>query len=157
MNNITIRPATLEDLPILYEFEQGIIKAERPFDPTLKSGHINYYDLKALTESDQAEVVVAEVAGEVVASGYAHIQNGKDFQSHDQFAYLGFMFVKPDNRGKGIITQILDELKSWSQSRGINEIRLEVYHDNEPAVRAYEKAGFKKHMVEMRLSIDNKS
>ncbi|MEP5362481.1 MAG: GNAT family N-acetyltransferase [Reichenbachiella sp.] len=154
MNNITIRPATLEDLPILYEFEQGIIQAERPFDPTLKSGHINYYDLKALTESDQAEVLVAEVAGEVVASGYAHIKDGKDFQSHDQFAYLGFMFVKPDHRGQGIITQILDELKSWSQSRGINEIRLEVYDDNEPAVRAYEKAGFKKHLVEMRMSIN---
>ncbi|MEP3386983.1 MAG: GNAT family N-acetyltransferase [Reichenbachiella sp.] len=154
MNNITIRPATLEDLPILYEFEQGIIQAERPFDPTLKSGHINYYGLKALTESDQAEVLVAEVAGEVVASGYAHIKDGKDFQSHDQFAYLGFMFVKPDHRGQGIITQILDELKSWSQSRGINEIRLEVYDDNEPAVRAYEKAGFKKHLVEMRMSIN---
>ncbi|WP_456460449.1 GNAT family N-acetyltransferase [Reichenbachiella sp.] len=154
MNNITIRPATLEDLPILYEFEQGIIQAERPFDPTLKSGHINYYDLKALTESDQAEVLVAEVAGEVVASGYAHIKDGKDFQSHDQFAYLGFMFVKPDHRGQGIITQILNELKSWSQSRGINEIRLEVYNDNDPAVRAYEKAGFKKHLVEMRMSIN---
>ncbi|MDW3212088.1 MAG: GNAT family N-acetyltransferase [Reichenbachiella sp.] len=154
MNNITIRPATLEDLPILYEFEQGIIQAERPFDPTLKSGHINYYDLKALTESDQAEVLVAEVAGEVVASGYAHIKDGKDFQSHKKFAYLGFMFVKPDHRGQGIITQILDELKSWSQSRGINEIRLEVYDDNEPAVRAYEKAGFKKHLVEMRMSIN---
>lgn len=154
MNNITIRPATLEDLPILYEFEQGIIQAERPFDPTLKSGHINYYDLKALTESDQAEVVVAEVAGEVVASGYAHIKDGKDFQSHNQFAYLGFMFVKPDHRGQGIITQILDELKSWSQSRGINEIRLEVYNDSDPAVRAYEKAGFKKHLVEMRMSIN---
>ncbi|WP_420582364.1 GNAT family N-acetyltransferase [Reichenbachiella sp.] len=153
MKNISIRPATQSDLPILYEFEQGIIKAERPFDPTLKADPINYYDLKELVESDRASVVVAEDQGKIVASGYANIIEAKDFFKHARYAYLGFMFVMPDYRGKGLISQILDELKSWSKALGINEIRLEVYDDNDPAVRAYEKAGFKKHMVEMRMSI----
>lgn len=154
MKNISIRPATLEDLPILYDFEQGIITAERPFDPTLKPGHINYYDLKALIESDLASVILAEDRGQIVASGYAKILGASEFLAHDSYAYLGFMFVKPEFRGKGIITDILDELKSWSKSKGISEVRLEVYDDNDPAIRAYEKAGFKKHMVEMRLLND---
>ncbi|WP_422361376.1 GNAT family N-acetyltransferase [Reichenbachiella sp.] len=157
MSSISIRPATQEDLPILHEFEQGIITAERPFDPTLKPDPINYYDLKALVESDRASVIVAEDQGQLVASGYANIVEAKDFYKHTRYAYLGFMFVKPDYRGKGIITQILDELKSWSKAKGINEIRLEVYSENDPAVRAYEKAGFKKHMVEMRMDISRKS
>ena len=154
MSSISIRPATQEDLPLLYEFEQGIITAERPFDPTLKPDPINYYDLKALAESDQASVIVAEDQEQIVASGYAKILEAQDFLKHSKYAYLGFMFVKPAYRGKGIITQILDELKSWSRTQGINEIRLEVYDDNDSAIRAYEKAGFKKHMVEMRMSID---
>ena len=34
---ITIRKATTEDLSILYEFEQGVLHAERPMDKTLTS------------------------------------------------------------------------------------------------------------------------
>ena len=33
---ITIRKATIEDLPVLLEFEQGVLRAERPMDRTLK-------------------------------------------------------------------------------------------------------------------------
>jgi hypothetical protein len=36
MSTINIREAKLEDLNILLEFEQGIITAERPYDPTLQ-------------------------------------------------------------------------------------------------------------------------
>jgi hypothetical protein len=40
MSTINIREE-LEDLNILLEFEQGII-TERPYDPTLQEGKINY-------------------------------------------------------------------------------------------------------------------
>jgi len=33
---ISIRKATTEDLPVLFEFEQGVLRAERPMDGTLK-------------------------------------------------------------------------------------------------------------------------
>ena len=42
------RKATLDDLPVLLRFEQGIIEAERPMDPTLKESHITYYDISLL-------------------------------------------------------------------------------------------------------------
>ncbi len=151
MTEIKFRPATLEDLPVLYDFEQGIVSAERPFDPTLKPGHINYYDLKELILADDAEVIVATFEDEIVGSGYAKIKKGEDFQNHDLYAYLGFMFVKPEHRGKGVVSNLIEVLKSWANSRNLTEIRLQVYEDNHPAVRAYEKAGFKKYMVEMRI------
>jgi hypothetical protein len=47
MSTINIREAELEDLNILLEFEQGIITAERPYDPT-KEGKINYYDIRKM-------------------------------------------------------------------------------------------------------------
>lgn len=155
MNAVTLRPATYSDLSTLYEFEQGIISAERPFDPTLKPDPINYYDLKALIESDQAQVLVAELDGEVVASGYANLLAAKEYSKHEKYAHLGFMFVKPEHRGKGVIKQILDELKLWSLSQGTDEIRLEVYNDNTPALQAYEKAGFKRHLIEMRMDVSS--
>lgn len=46
MNLIYIRKAQLSDLATLLEFEQGIITAERPYDPTLKEEKIHYYDIE---------------------------------------------------------------------------------------------------------------
>lgn len=154
MSSIQFRTATVEDLPILLQFEQGIITAERPFDPTLKPDPISYYDLKALIISDESEVVVAVNNDEIAASGYAKILKGKSYHNHDHYAYLGFMFVRPEYRGKGIIQGIVEELKIWSLENNLNEIRLEVYDDNDAAIRAYEKSNFKKHMIEMRMLIE---
>lgn len=154
MNPIITRSATLTDLPTLLKFEQGIVSAERPFDPTLKAGEIHYYDLQALVLSAEAEVIVAEAGTEIIASGYAQIRQGKDYQKHEHFAYLGFMYVKPEFRGRGVNKMVLDALTQWIKNQGIREIRLEVYAKNETAKRAYEKAGFTPNLLEMRLDLD---
>lgn len=154
MTQINTRPATLADLDTLLQFEQGIVAAERPFDPTLKAGEIHYYDLAALILSPEAEVIVAEVANEIVGSGYAQIRPGKDYNKHERFAYLGFMYVKPAFRGQGINGLVLDALVAWSKSQGIAEIRLEVYAENTGAKRAYEKAGFTPNLLEMRMNLE---
>ena len=146
-----LRPAILSDLQVLLSFEQGIIATERPFDPTLKQGEIHYYDIGELIMSDQAEVLVVEYNGEVIGSGYAKILPAKDYLDHTQYSYLGFMYVKETHRSKGVNKMILDGLIAWSDSKGIKEIKLQVYDDNEPAMKAYIKSGFKKHLVEMRL------
>lgn len=154
MKNLIVRPAQKDEIDTLIEFEQGIVAAERPFDSTLKEGEIHYYDLIHLIESPIAEVVVAEMDGELVGSGYALIKEAKPYQKHTHYAYLGFMYVKPEYRGQGINKAILDALKQWAISKNIKEIRLEVYDENLVAKKAYEKAGFKGNLLEMRLELD---
>jgi len=151
MKKPTIRTATISDLPRLLEFEQGIIEAERPYDPTLDDDPISYYDLKELINLDTAEVVVAEVDGSIVSSGYAKIKKARHYLDHQYYCYLGFMFTLPSYRGYGINKAIVRKLTAWANTRGLQEIRLTVYEDNVSAIRAYEKVGFKKHMIEMRL------
>ncbi len=63
------------------------------------------------------------------------------------------MYVDPAYRGKSVNQQIIETLKQWALGRGITEMRLDVYYDNAPALKAYEKVGFKKHMIEMRMRI----
>lgn len=151
MEKFKIRPATLEDLKILLAFEQGVIEAERPFDPTLAEDPITYYDMIELIRSDQAEVVVATFKNEIIASGYARVKKARSYLNHEEYAYLGFMYTHPDFRGKGINKMVIDALKQWSDSKGLREIRLTVYEENLGAIKAYEKVGFKKHIIEMRL------
>lgn len=151
MDNFTVRSAKIEDLEILLNFEQGIIKAERPYDPSLAKGPITYYDLKELVFSDKTEVVVVTYNSKLVASGYAQIRKGKPYLDHELYAYLGFMYTHPDFRGKGINKKVVDALVKWSKSKDVKEVRLTVYEENLGAIKAYEKVGFKKHLIEMRI------
>ena len=153
MSEIKFRKAVIKDLPILYSFEQGIIKAERPFDSTLKSGDINYYDIKEMIQSDDTEVLVALVEGELVASSYIKIKKAEPFLNHTYYGYIGFMYVKPSYRGKGISTKMIEELTAWARKKNLHEIRLDVYDKNQAAINAYQKSGLEKHMVEMRKKI----
>jgi GNAT superfamily N-acetyltransferase len=154
MDRIIIRKAVAADLDTLFEFEQGIITTERPFDNTLKEGEIHYYDLAAMIAADNIQLLVAQCGDEVVGSGYARIENVKNYLKHSKHAYLGFMYVKPTFRGKGVNKMILDGLKSWCREKKITEMRLEVYEENADAVKAYEKAGFKPLLTWMRMGLN---
>ncbi len=153
--NIQIRKASLDDLEQLLVFERDLIKTERPFDPTVKPDPVNYYDLKAMLTDQHIEMVVAEINNKVIASGYARIDKAKTYSKHSHQAYLGFMYVLPEYRGRGINKKIMDVLKDWAAGQKITEFRLEVYNDNVTAIKAYEKFGFTKYFLEMRLSLDD--
>ena len=154
MDQIIIRPAIINDLQTLLRFEQGIVATERPFDSTLKPGHINYYDIAYMIEAPHIEVVVAELDGELIGSGYARIEDTKKlYLNHRQYAYLGFMYVEEQYRGKGVNKLIIEALKHWAIQQNITELQLEVYDENQSAVKAYEKFGFEKLLVQMRMGI----
>ncbi|KIO77287.1 acetyltransferase [Pedobacter lusitanus] len=153
MEQIIIRKAALSDLDILLQFEQGVVEAERPFNPTLNITGVNYYNIYELITAPHIEMLVAVSGDEVVGSGYARIENAKPYLKFDRYAYLGFMYVAPSHRGKGVNKAILAGLTSWSKAQGITELRLEVYLENDIAVKAYEKAGFTKLYAQMRREI----
>jgi ribosomal protein S18 acetylase RimI-like enzyme len=63
------------------------------------------------------------------------------------------MYVRTEHRGKGVNQKILDALLDWARESGLTEVRLEVYNENQPAVRAYDKAGFTANLLEMRMEL----
>jgi GNAT superfamily N-acetyltransferase len=153
MTPLKIRKAILDDLNTLLEFEQGIIAAERLYDPTLKEGTISYYNIEKMILATDVEVLVAEIDELIVGSGYARIAAAKPYLNHENYAYLGFMFTHSEYRGQGINSKIIEELKNWCNSLDIYELRLDVYSDNPSAIKAYEKVGFKKHLINMRAGL----
>lgn len=150
-----VRKATLEDVPVLLEFEQGLIKAERPMDPTIKDGKISYYDVTEFIKNEDSELFVAVLGNEIVASGYAKIKPDRHYLKHTKQGYLGFMFVPEVHRGKGYNKLIMDALINWCKDRKVFEIRLDVYDVNHAAIRAYEKVGLRKHLITMRMNLND--
>jgi GNAT superfamily N-acetyltransferase len=147
---IKIRKATLGDLPILLEFEQQLIKVERPMDISLEQQKkIIYYDIGAFIKSKKAAVFVAVADNEIIGSGYGLIKNNDSKFKHATYGYVGFIFVLEKYRGKGTSSLILDQIFNWFKTKNIIETRLQVYQENPSAIKAYEKVGFEKNLIEM--------
>lgn len=153
MPSLLTRKAIQSDLPALLLFEQGVINAERPFDKDIKPDPVHYYDIEELINASHIELIVAEMDGEVIGCGYARIEKSKHFLRFPLHAYLGFMYVDPAHRGKGVNKKIIEALKQWAVSQNIAELRLDVYEGNLQAIQAYEKAGFSKQLINMRMDI----
>ena len=153
IKDVIVRKATLDDYNALLQFEQQLISAERPFDPTLRRELIHYYDIKELIMSSNTCLAVAAREEQLIGCGYARIDMARPWLKHERFSYLGFMYTVPEFRGQGVNYRIMESLKAWSVSRGIAEMRLEVYAGNIMAQKAYEKAGFSSHMIQMRVDL----
>ena len=146
-----IREATAADLPILLDFEQALIAYERPFAPNLRKEKISYYDLSAYIKATDIRVVVAEIDGQLVGSGYALIKENKAYKAPQFYVYLGFMYVVSEYRGQGINSQIMKDLIDWGKTQGYTEFQLDVYAENESALKAYAKAGLVPEILTMRI------
>ncbi len=148
-----LRVAQPEDLPILLEFEQGVVEEERPCNDSIKKTNVKYYDLNGLLADPNTSVQLAEQDGRVVGCGYVQLRPSQAAFAHDKHAYLGFMYVEPDVRGQGVNKMLIESLISWSRDRGVYDFYLDVYVENRAAIRAYEKVGFTSIQLEMKLNL----
>ncbi len=155
LDHIIIQEAALEDIHTLKQFEQEVIKYERPFAPNLKEDPITYYNLENLIKCKDTQVLVAIIDHTIVGSGYASIEKSAIYKKPDQYAYLGFMYVAPNHRGKGINGKLTQQLIDWATSRNISEIQLDVYANNTSAINAYNKVGFIPDLLKMRLNTNH--
>ncbi|MEM6769344.1 MAG: GNAT family N-acetyltransferase [Bacteroidota bacterium] len=119
---ITTRPATTADVPELLAFEQGIIAFERPYNPTLAPDPISYYDVAAMVEDPDIEVIVAVDGELIVGSGYAKTIIASEYLSPRKQAFLGFMYVRPEYRGRGINKLVIDDLLDWARTHELSEV-----------------------------------
>ncbi|WP_445359639.1 GNAT family N-acetyltransferase [Microbulbifer sp. ANSA005] len=150
---LNFRTALIEDLPDLLKLEQCLIEAERPYNSSIKAESAFYYDMEKLILSDDSHLLVVEIEGEVIGTGYAQIRSSKISLVHERHAYLGFMYVSPAHRGKGINSKLIEKLITWGKKNGVQDFYLDVYSQNSSAIKAYEKVGFQPSLMEMKLNL----
>ena len=64
--------------------------AERPYDPTLRQGELQYLELETLLADPATYLVVVVVAGQVVGSGFARLEAAKPYLRRDRLRRAGF-------------------------------------------------------------------
>ena len=69
---------------------------------------------------------------------------------------IGFVFdlwVKPEHRGRGVASFLLDRAFAWCRLRGYSKLKLEVATGNPEARALYERRGFTAERVSMGATV----
>jgi L-amino acid N-acyltransferase YncA len=134
-----VRKANLNDLEKIVEFivaeakdAEGISKSPSKILNGVKTGIENpniarYWVLKNEKEDLVGCVSVVKEWSDWNCAFYWWIQS---------------IYIRPSYRGKGLMEELLQEVKHAAKHEDAIELRLYVHRDNKRAIRAYQKAGF---------------
>ncbi len=124
-----LRRATREDLPRLVRLEASCFAAY-----SLKKRQLHH-----LLSTPTAICLVIEGESRILAEGIALIRHHKRGISGRIYS----LAVDPSARGRGLGQSILVGLLAQLAERGACRVYLEVEQDNAPAIRLYERLGFR--------------
>lgn len=125
MDNVKIYAMSISDLE---EFSEKLLI---DFD-----NFWSFQNIKSELENENSKCIVAKIENEIV--GFASIWKAVSD------IHITNIIVRKDLRLHGIGKLLLEKLIEISKLEDINSITLEVNYKNNPAIKLYEKYGFKK-------------
>ena len=137
--NFQIRPARVEDVPIILQLIRDLATYERAPDE-VSATEEKLVDV-LFGERPAAQVLLAFEAESPV--GFAlYFYNFSTWLGRPGL-YLEDLFVKPEKRGKGYGRALLVELAKIARDRGCGRMEWAVLNWNEPAIKFYRTLGAK--------------
>src|SRR6266550_7909705 len=138
-NNFEIRPARVEDVPLILELIRDLATYERaPKEVTATEEQLVTV---LFGEKPVAEVLLAFEGKSPV--GFAVFFHNFSTWLGRPGLYLEDLFVKPEARGKGYGRALLVELAKIASDRGCGRMEWAVLDWNEPAIKFYRSLGAK--------------
>lgn len=137
MTPALLRPATIDDVPLILELIRALADYERLPDEAVAT-EAGLRDT-LFGERPAAEVVIAEVDG--ASAGFALF-----FHTYSTFLgrrgiWLEDLFVRPEFRGHGIGRQLLSHLAALAIARDCGRLEWSVLDWNVDAIGFYQKLG----------------
>lgn len=153
--SIVVRPATRADMRAVGRLGALLVRLHHEFDPlrfmAATSGTEHGYASFLGTQLADPDVVVlvAERAGEVVGYTYAGVE-GVDYMSlRGPAGVLYDIVVDPAHRGHGVGRMLLEATVAALGEKGSPRVVLSTAQQNEAAQHLFERAGFRRTMIEM--------
>jgi GNAT superfamily N-acetyltransferase len=137
MGELTIRPATPTDAPVLFDLIVALAEYEKLSHAV--TGSAEALEEHLFSSKPYAEAILAEYGGQAV--GFAlFFYNYSTFLTQPGI-YLEDLFVLPEFRRQGIGTAILKYLAQLAVARNCGRLEWSVLDWNQPAIAFYEKMG----------------
>ncbi|HET7457242.1 MAG TPA: GNAT family N-acetyltransferase [Gemmatimonadaceae bacterium] len=157
---VVVRPAAPADLPAIGRLGALLVRLHHDFDPQ------RFIPARPRTEDSYASflggqlkapdviVLVAERDGAVVGYTYAGVE-GFDYMSlRGPAGVLYDIVVDPAHRGHGVGRTLLDATLAALAAHGAPRVVLSTAERNEAAQRLFDRAGFRRTMIEMTRELD---
>ena len=139
LTDLEIRPARVEDVPVILELIRELATYERAPDEVTATEE-QLVDV-LFGEKPVAEVLLAFEGRSPV--GFAVFFHNFSTWLGRPGLYLEDLFVKPDKRGKGYGRALLVDLAKVARDRGCGRMEWAVLDWNEPAIKFYRSLGAK--------------
>ena len=134
-----VRNPNLNDLKYLVEFiaaeaneAEGVHKASAKMINGIKTG---------LENPSIARYWVLENENQEPVGSVSVVKEWSDWNC-GFYWWIQSMYLLPNHRGKGLMNELLQEVKNAAKKEDAIELRLYVHKDNKRAIKAYQKAGF---------------
>ena len=150
-----IRPAIPTDVPTIGRLGALLVREHHDFDPQrfiaatpqTEKGYGSF--LGTQLEEPKIVILVAERDGNVIGYTYSGVE-GTDYMSLRGPAGVMYdIVVDPDHRQQGIGRILVDATLEALKSKGAPRVVLSTAERNAAAQRLFDRAGFRRTMIEM--------
>lgn len=150
-----IRLAEPRDLPALGRLGAQLVRGHHAFDgdrfltpgPDIEDGYAWF--LGTQLGGKGVVIYVAEVDDAVVGYVYAGIEPQSWKELREEAGFIQDLLVEESFRGRGIATRLLEAAAGWLEEHGAPRVMLWTAEKNPGAQRLFERAGFRRTMIEM--------
>ena len=127
---LTIQTPTIRDIEELYDIEKECFN-EESFSKKQILGLITSYNSVSLSAKEKDQIV-----GFIIGTIY--------YERAELTGHILTINIREAHRRKGVGIALLEEMEKQFKEQGVTVCRLEVREDNIPAIRLYEKLGYKR-------------
>lgn len=139
--NYNIRKASVVDAKELNYLLTLLIKDEKQYDKNINDSFVVTRLYEDLLKIETSISFVAEVDNKLIGYLYGYIKNEGD-TCIELTSKLDALYIKEEYRGQGIAKSLINKFKSWSKSKNVKFIEVQVLNDNTNAKTLYTKKDF---------------
>jgi GNAT superfamily N-acetyltransferase len=144
-DRVVLRRLTIEDVPVIAQFEREIAEISFPEDPVTD---LAFYDrkLRQAATDPKSEPMVGEAGGRIVA--WAWIGVRENFITHERYGELRSFYVVADFRATGYAIKLMRACMDYCATHGLARLSGRTHAANEAMQSVYQMYGFEaKHIV----------
>ncbi|MBN1866150.1 GNAT family N-acetyltransferase [Candidatus Sumerlaeota bacterium] len=152
-----IRRAVEADLPRLVELWLAMMREHCDFEPRLRltptAGPTYQSYLHLHCRNPRSRVVLAETEDRAIGFCCAYVCQNLPMFEPQEFGYVSDLCVVSEERGRGLGTRILDDVRDWFKGQGVECVQLQVYDSNEKGRRFWAAKGFAPFLERLWLDL----